>query len=46
MFEVKVLQKTSKAGNDYVALEVTFPCGYKKIVFLEKAEEVLALLKY
>ena len=41
MFEVQVLEKTSKKGNKYICLEITFPNGYKKIVFLDKAEEYL-----
>lgn len=43
MIETKVCQKTSKKGNTYICLEITFPNGYKKIVFLDKAEEFLAL---
>lgn len=43
MFETKVCQKKSKKGNEYICLEVTFPNGYKKIVFLDKAEEYIAL---
>lgn len=42
MFEVEVKKKTSKNGNDYICLEITFPNGYKKIVFLDKAEEYIA----
>ena len=42
MFECKAIQKTSKNGNPYIALEITFPNGYKKIVFLDRAEEYLA----
>lgn len=45
MFECKAVTKTSKkTGKEYVALEITFPNGYKKIVFLDKAEEYLATL--
>lgn len=45
MFECKAIRKVSKkTGNEYVALEITFPNGYKKIVFLDKAEEYLATL--
>lgn len=44
MFECKVIEKVSKNGKPYVALEITFPNGYKKIVFLDKAEEYLATL--
>ena len=46
MFECEVVTKISKSGKEYVALEITFPNGYKKIVFLDKAEEYLAMLKY
>ena len=41
-FEVEVVQKTSKKGAPYYVLEVYFPNGYKKIVFLEQAEQYLA----
>lgn len=45
MFECIAIEKTSKkTGNTYIALEITFPNGYKKIVFLDKAEEYLATL--
>lgn len=44
MFECKAIQKTSKTGKTYVCLEITFPNGYKKIVFLDRAEEYLATL--
>lgn len=42
MFECKAIEKTSKNGNVYVCLEITFPNGYKKLVFLDRAEEYLA----
>lgn len=43
MFECKAISMTSKkTGKTYICLEVTFPNGYKKIVFLDKAEEYLA----
>lgn len=42
MFEVKPIEKVSKQGKPYIALEITFPCGYKKLVFLTKPEEILA----
>lgn len=38
MFECAVVEKTSKSGKPYVALEITFPGGYKKLVFLTPAE--------
>ena len=45
MFECRAIEKISKkTGNSYICLEITFPNGYKKIVFLEKAEEYLATL--
>lgn len=44
MFTVELVEKTSKKGNPYVALEITFPSGYKKMVFLDGAEKELALL--
>lgn len=43
MFECKAIQKTSKKGSPYICLEVTFPNGYKKLVFLEKAEEFFVI---
>lgn len=44
MFECRPIEKTSKAGKTYICLEITFPNGYKKLVFLDKAEEYLATL--
>lgn len=42
MFECVPIRKVSKkTGAEYTCLEITFPSGYKKIVFLEKAEEYL-----
>lgn len=41
MFDVVVITKTSKNGLEYTALEITFPNGYKKIVYLDKAEQFL-----
>lgn len=43
MIKCEVKQKTSKKGNSYVCLEVTFPNGYTKTCFLDKAEEFMAL---
>lgn len=43
MFVCKVKKKTSKNGNTFICLEVTFPNGYTKLVFLDKAEEFMAL---
>ena len=34
----EVVTRKSKKGNNYTALEITFPNGYKKIVFLDLAE--------
>lgn len=44
MFECRVIEKTSKKGQTYICLEITFPNGYKKLVFLDRAEEYLATL--
>lgn len=44
MYECVLVERTSKAGNRYTALEITFPGGYKKIVFLTPAELALALM--
>ena len=44
MFTCELVEKTSKKGNPYVALEITFPTGYKKTVFLDAAEKELAIL--
>lgn len=41
MFEVKVLDKQSKGGIPYKCLEITFPNGYTKIIYLDKAEQYL-----
>lgn len=41
MFECKPLVKKSKNGEEYKCLEITFPNGYTKIVFLDKAEQFL-----
>ena len=40
MFECVAVERVSKkSGNEYICLEITFPSGYKKTVFLDKAEE-------
>lgn len=44
MFEVRVIEKVSKNGSPYTALEITFPSGYKKLVFLTPAEKHLVSL--
>lgn len=42
MFEVEVVTKFSKKTKaEYICLEITFPNGYKKIVFLDRAEEYM-----
>ena len=39
-FKVQVVEKISnKTKQPYIALEVTFPNGYKKMVFLDEAEK-------
>lgn len=45
MFECKAVEKTSKKnGQKFICLEITFPNGYKKLVFLDQAEQYLAML--
>lgn len=42
MFEANVVERTSKnSGNPYIVIEITFPTGYKKLVFLTDAEKHL-----
>lgn len=41
MFECKPIEKISKSGKKYRCLEITFPNGYSKLVFLDRAEEYL-----
>ena len=40
-FKAEVVTKTSKDGNQYTCLEIIFPSGYKKLVFLTPAEKHL-----
>lgn len=42
-FECQAVSKKSKNGKDYICLEVSFPNGYKKTVFLEQAEVFMLL---
>ena len=45
MFECTLVEKTSKKnGQTYTCLEITFPSGYKKLVFLTPAETHLAVI--
>lgn len=41
MFDVEIVTKVSKSGQEYKVLEITFPNGYKKIVFLDRAEQFM-----
>lgn len=41
MFDVDVIEKISKSGQPYTVLVITFPNGYEKTVFLDKAEQFL-----
>lgn len=41
MFECKPVAKKAKNGTDYICLEVIFPNGYKKLIFLEQAEQYM-----
>lgn len=38
---VQLVTKTAKNGNEYKVLELEFVNGYKKIVFLEQAEQYI-----
>ena len=40
-FKVNAVEKISKNGQAYTALEIVFPSGYKKLVFLTPAEKHL-----
>ena len=40
-FSVNPVQRVSKEGNPYTALEIIFPNGYKKLVFLTPAEKFM-----
>lgn len=42
MFECYAVErKSKKSGNTFVCLEIVFPDGYKKLVFLDRAETFL-----
>ncbi|MEE1504806.1 MAG: hypothetical protein UGF89_11255 [Acutalibacteraceae bacterium] len=41
MFDCFVVEKTSKGGNNYIALEIDLGCDYKKLVFLDPAEKAI-----
>ena len=42
MFEVNIVEaKSAKTGNPYTALDIVFPNGYKKRVFLTDAEKFM-----
>ena len=38
---MSLTKKSKKTGNDYTCLEILFPNGYKKVVFLEEAEQYM-----
>lgn len=40
-FPCELVEKTSKNGQPYVALEIELAEGYKKLVFLTPAEKVI-----
>lgn len=42
-FTAQAVQKKAKNGNDYICIEICFPNGYKKLVFLEEAEKYMLL---
>ena len=44
MFEVKpIVKRSKKTGKEYCCLEIIFPNGYSKLVFLDKAEEYICM---
>lgn len=43
MFDVQIMTKVSKSGVEYRCLLITFPNGYEKVVYLDKAEQFLCL---
>ena len=40
-FITRPITKRAKNGTEYICLEITFPNGYKKLVFLDNAEQFL-----
>ena len=39
--KAELVEKTSSKGNKYICIEVSLTPTYKKVVFLDKAEEEL-----
>lgn len=39
----EISTRTSKKGKEYMTLDITFKNGYKKIVFLDNAEQYMLL---
>lgn len=44
MVECNVIERKTKDGKPYTCLEITMAGGYKKIVYLDRAEQMLAKL--
>lgn len=44
--DAKLVERTSKDGNKYVAIEITIYNDIKKLVFLTQAEKELIKLGY
>lgn len=42
-FECKAITKTAKNGKEYICLDIIFPNGYKKLVFLDSAETFMLI---
>ena len=43
-FKCTLVDKVSRNGVPYIALEIEFPNGYKKLVFLSPSEKCLVEL--
>ena len=46
MFDCYVVEKTSKDGNNYIALEIDLGYDYKKLVFLDPAEKAIVKMSF
>lgn len=39
--KAELVNRISKAGKSFTAIELTFPNGYKKLIFLDYAESYM-----
>ncbi len=44
--KAEIVRKVSKAGKEYIVVEIQLTSDYKKEVFLEKSEQSLIKLAY